>query len=199
MIKELTIFDFTLRFSLAILLLFALFNKEKNPLLKVNSKGNVRYRNLVSFFEFFHTPYTIVTAYFLVGTQSNLLPAIAGLMQLSLILINTLLKKLKIIEKCNCYGNFIDSKVENKKLLDLILILSCIFIILLRVSSITNSSIKNYTLFIDTFILTIISSILISISLRVFDFFFKLSKIYSNAKLEEKNGTKTNKNILMEI
>ncbi|MES2037766.1 MAG: hypothetical protein V4495_08010 [Pseudomonadota bacterium] len=172
--------DFS-RVFISVILFSALLNKENRPLLEhegVNSTLNV----FVSFLETVHLPFSLFLIYAVAGTSFSAGPVIGAVLLLSMMAARIVLKKMKIIESCNCFGSLAKSDSNRARILDIILFLCSGIIVIFHFFQNGNDSIfKIENANVCIYILILFLSTVIS----------NLESIYTTIKHSEKDQPKS--------
>ncbi len=83
---------------------------------------------LTKIIENIHFPYVIVVSFLLIDTNSIGMQAIGAALQLFLILFALILRQVKFIGECNCYGKLIGNNKRTATIFNFVVILSCLII-----------------------------------------------------------------------
>jgi hypothetical protein len=113
------------RFLVVFILLAALFCQAEGPVLSLRRGGLKGWAPPAWMFESLHIPYSFALVYLIAIQATPLACLAAALVQIAVLALNWGLKRLQVIEKCNCYGAMATTGSRNERVLNAALLLGC--------------------------------------------------------------------------
>jgi hypothetical protein len=113
------------RFLVVFILLGALFCQAEGPVLSLRRGTMKSWAPPAWMLEALHIPYSFALVYLIAVQATPLACLIAALVQIAVLGVNWGLKRLQVIEKCNCYGAMATTGSRNEQVLNAALLLGC--------------------------------------------------------------------------
>ena len=113
------------RFLVVFILLGALFCQVDGPVLSLRGGAMKRWTPPAWMLEALHIPYSFALVYLIAVQATPLACLAAALVQIAVLGLNWGLKRLQVIEKCNCYGSMATTGSRNEQVLNGALLLGC--------------------------------------------------------------------------
>lgn len=130
------------RIFISIVLLVSILSKRDGRLIEGNT-ADEKILLFLQFLEKIHLPFTIFLIFLFVGSGSKDASSFGATLLLLLMCIGFYLKKKKIIDDCNCYGNMTSDSKTRELLLNSLLIFCSFLIIFLNMSELSGSLFVN--------------------------------------------------------
>lgn len=157
------------KLAMALVLLVAIFNKTDSSLFELNSSASSTSQKVLRVFEQLHRPISLFLIFGLLNTGTTWLSIFAASIQLGILVTNKVLKRMNIIDQCNCYGSSLKNNSKLEMVLDGILFFCCISIITLGVTSKTNGFIENYFFSGDLFVIAFAIATTLYVGIKKFN------------------------------